>query len=291
MKPVLTIALPVHNGGKALQLAIRSILNQTFSDWELILIDDGSTDEAVENISYLNDKRIFIVRDGENKGLASRLNEAIDLSRGKYFARMDHDDICHPQRFEKQIKYLELHEEVDLLATRSITINESEKIIGVLPGEEDHEDICRHPWKGFYMPHPTWMGKTSWFKRNRYKDNPAPYRCEDQELLLRANKNSQFHCLSEKLLAYRVRENFSWKKQYKTRIDLMKHQVKYFFKKNQYWFVMLSILMCLARILLDIKNKMILSIKPINSRVKNKLIDELEIESWNKIFSNIKSIS
>jgi len=87
--PLITVAMPIFNAGSYLRLAVLSIVRQTFADWELLIIDDGSTDNALQDIADIRDHRIRILRDGENKGLAARLNEAIDLARGRYFARMD----------------------------------------------------------------------------------------------------------------------------------------------------------------------------------------------------------
>ena len=91
--------MPVYNAGKYLRLAVLSIVRQTFTDWELLIVDDGSTDNALQGIADIDDARIRILRDGKNKGLAARLNECIDLARGKYFARMDQDDVSYPERF------------------------------------------------------------------------------------------------------------------------------------------------------------------------------------------------
>ena len=80
--PKITVAMPVFNGGEFLRPAVLSIVKQTFSDWELLIIDDGSTDGSLETIQDIQDARIRVIKDGLNKGLAARLNEAIDLARG-----------------------------------------------------------------------------------------------------------------------------------------------------------------------------------------------------------------
>ncbi|HQS38498.1 MAG TPA: glycosyltransferase family A protein, partial [Methylotenera sp.] len=85
VKPMITVAMPVYNAGKHLRLAVLSIVKQTFTNWEMLIIDDGSTDNAFELISDIHDERIVILKDGSNKGLAARLNEAMDLARGEYF--------------------------------------------------------------------------------------------------------------------------------------------------------------------------------------------------------------
>lgn len=208
--PRLSIALPVFNAGVDLRLAIASILNQTFADWELLLLDDGSTDGAIDALD-LKDSRIWLIRDGTNRGLAERLNQAIDLARGTYFARMDADDISHPERFARQIEFLDAHPKVDLLGCRTIVINEVNSISGMLPFARIHDEICARPWRSIPLAHPSWTGRTSWFRHHRYAD-PAPYYCEDQELLLRSHRNSTFAALPDALLAYRMRGALPWTK-------------------------------------------------------------------------------
>lgn len=245
--PMVTVALAVLNGGEVLELAVRSILNQSWPDWELLILDDGSTDGAIERLPFLADSRIIIVRDGQNRGLASRLNQAVDMAKGKYFARMDHDDISHPERFARQIAFLEKYSEVDLLATKCMTIDESDRVIALLPSAVNHAEICRRPWQGFYFAHPSWMGRTEWFRRNAYRE-PAPYCCEDQELLLRAHYSSCYHTLSENLLAYRIRNHTPWKKRFRTRIAMGKIKVWHFLARNEFANALMSGLIELARI-------------------------------------------
>ena len=246
-EPTVTVALAVLNGGKFLEYALRSVLNQSWPHWELLLLDDGSTDGSIERLSFLDDPRIVVVHDGENRGLAVRLNQAVTMAKGKYFARMDHDDISHPGRFASQIAFLERHPEVDLLATMCLTIDTQDKVIGTLPSAISHNDICCRPWKGFHLAHPTWMGKTEWFRRNAYQ-NPPPYCCEDQELLLRAHYLSRYHTLPEYLLAYRIRTHTPWKKQFRTRLAMGKMKIRHFLDREELANALFSGLIELVRI-------------------------------------------
>lgn len=244
---LVTVALSVLNGGEVLEYAVRSVMKQSWPHWELLLLDDGSTDEAINRLPFLSDPRIVVIRDGQNLGLAYRLNQAVNLAKGKYFARMDHDDINHPERFARQVAFLDRHSEVDLLATQCLTMDEQERLIGRLPSAIKHSDICRRPWQGFYMAHPSWMGRTEWFRRNVYQD-PAPYCCEDQELLLRAHYSSCYHTLSEHLLAYRIRTHTPWKKRFRTRISMGKMKVRHFLNREEPINSLLSGLAELARL-------------------------------------------
>jgi len=199
--PIVSIVLPVYNGGTALAMALASIGRQTFREWELILIDDGSTDGCMAGFSS-SDSRVRVVQDGRNLGLATRLNQGIDLARGRYLARMDHDDIAYPGRLEAQVRFLEEHPDVNLAATRALIFRDDGSVVGLFPFRRTHAEICATPWRGFYFPHPTWMGRIEWFRQHRYRI-PEIVRAEDQDLLLRSYSSSRFACLPEVLLGYR----------------------------------------------------------------------------------------
>lgn len=199
--PIVSIVLPVYNAGTVLPLALASISLQTFREWELILIDDGSTDHCMTGFSS-SDNRVRMVQDRRNLGLAARLNQGIDLARGRYLARMDQDDIAYPGRLEAQVKFLEEHPDIDLVATKALLFRDDGSVIGLSPFRQTHDEICAAPWRGFFLPHPTWMGKIEWFRRYRYRI-PEIVRAEDQELLLRSYRASRFACLPEVLLGYR----------------------------------------------------------------------------------------
>ena len=245
--PQLTVAMPVFNAGIHLRLALLSVINQTFENWELLLIDDGSTDGSVEGVADIVDSRVRIIRDGQNRGLAARLNEAINLARGEFFARMDQDDISHPERFSLQLQKLLSDPLLDLLGAQCITISEGNEILGVLPNAESHDEICARPWLGFYLPHPTWMGRTEWFRKHRYA-SPGPYCCEDQELLLRTHAMSCFEVLPKALLAYRLHDHLSWSKAWRTRATLYRIQLNHFFGDENYSFAVLATMALALRV-------------------------------------------
>lgn len=230
--PLVTVAMPVFNAGAFLIEAVNSIINQTYQHWELILIDDGSNDGSLDKVREIQDSRIVIISDGINMGLAPRLNQAIDLARGVYFARMDGDDISLATRLEEQVKFLTENPHVDLLATKVKTIDFQGNVIGELPFAASHQEICSRPWRSFYMPHPSWMGKLEWFKKYKYA-KPAPYFCEDQELLIRSYVFSHFACLSQCLLHYRLKNSISIKKLWLTYFALFKVQANHFIKKSK----------------------------------------------------------
>lgn len=114
--PTVSVLLPVYNGGDYLHAAMRSILDQTSGDFEVIAIDDGSKDESADIIRSYDDPRIRLHQQ-ENHGLAWTLNRAVSLSRGRYLARQDQDDVALPERFARQVAYLDAHPDVYLLGT------------------------------------------------------------------------------------------------------------------------------------------------------------------------------
>lgn len=249
--PLITVALPVFNAGIFLKASVRSIINQTFLDWELLIIDDGSTDDSLQSILSLNDVRIHILQDGRNKGLPARLNEAIHSARGKFFARMDQDDVSFPERFARQIKYLQDDPQLDVVAVQSIAVSDENIIIGLLPCPVDHVKICARPWQGFCFPHPTWMGRTEWFRKHRYSIY-GTYCCEDQELLLRSYRDSRFGAVNEILFAYRMRSKDNWKRVLKARRTFFKKQCSYFATRRQFHFIVFAGAVFLALVARDL---------------------------------------
>lgn len=190
-----------HNSRDSLPFAINSLLWQTYSHWELILLDDGSNDGSAEFLKDIDDPRIRLYSDSVCRGLPVRLNMGVTLAQGEYIARMDADDVAFPERLERQVAYLKKYTDVDLLATSALLVNGNNIPIGVLPTKLSHEEICRRPWLGFPMPHPTWMGRTEWFRRNPYDESAR--KGQDQVLLYGTYQKSKFAGLPDTLLGYK----------------------------------------------------------------------------------------
>lgn len=199
--PLVSVGMSVRNCEATLGVALQSIVQQTYPHWELWLLDDGSTDRTLSVARQFNDPRIRLITDGKKMGLAARLNQATGLAQGRYFARMDGDDICYPERFDRQVAMLGLRPDIDLLGCGSIVFNGSGQAVGKLPLRLDHAKICKRPWAGFYLAHPTWMGRTEWFKKHPYRQDAL--RAQDQDLLLRTHRHSHFAALPDILLGYR----------------------------------------------------------------------------------------
>ena len=199
-QPLISIGMSVYNGEKTLLSTIRSLQNQTHEHWELILMDDGSTDQTARVARNIDDWRIRVYSDGRNRKLPTRLNQCVALSRGEYFARMDCGDLAYPERLAKQVAYLETHPGIDLLASRIVIFAEGGRVIGTYTFKQTHREITSRPTSGFYFPHPTWMAKTDWFRKHPYR--VGMNKSQDQELLLRTYRTSCFACLPHILLGY-----------------------------------------------------------------------------------------
>ena len=113
----VSILMPVYNGGAYLKQAISSVLNQTYHNFEFIIINDGSTDNTGEIIDSFTDKRILHIKQ-ENQGVARSLNNGLKLVKGEYIWRHDADDKCLPDQLEKQVTFLKQHAEFDLVSTQ-----------------------------------------------------------------------------------------------------------------------------------------------------------------------------
>lgn len=285
--PLITVALPIFNAGRFLRPAVLSVVQQTFSDWELLIIDDGSTDDSLESIQDIHDARIRIIADTNNKGLAARLNEAIDLAQGRYFARMDQDDISYPERFAQQLDRLISDPSLDLVGVRSIAISEDNEILGTFPYALTHDELCAKPWRGFYLMHPTWMGKTEWFRRHRYA-RPGPYLCEDQELLLRSYGTSHFSVIDDILFAYRVRGRVVWRKLLKTRWTVLVVQISHFVRDRKLSYLLFAVITFSARVIMDILHVIAsMHSAPIVARYRGAPVDSLKTEKWRRVLRSV----
>ncbi|MGP4732864.1 MULTISPECIES: glycosyltransferase family 2 protein [unclassified Psychrobacter] len=206
----ISIGIPIYNAEAYLATAIKSIWAQTHELWELILIDDGSTDNSLAIAKQFEkvDSRIRVISDGYNKKLPARLNQLIDESKYDYIARMDADDLIHPDRLAIQINFLENNPSYDLVSTGVVSIDAQNKVYG-----------CRHVddlYAGFEsvetaypIVHASILAKKSWYERNRYNENYP--RSEDYDLWCRAisKQDLRLAVLPDLLYYYREEGNLS----------------------------------------------------------------------------------
>jgi glycosyltransferase involved in cell wall biosynthesis len=193
--------MSVLNGAATVGAAVRSIQLQTLQDWELIVIDNGSTDQTGSIVKGFDDPRIRLVREAPGAGLAIRLNQGVALSRGEFIARMDADDVSFPERLARQVERLKLDPKIDVLGCGAVVFTDQADLVGELPVGLTHSEITKRPFRGFPFPHPTWCGRATWFRDNPYDSELM--KAEDQDLLLRTFRKSNFGSLEAVLFGYR----------------------------------------------------------------------------------------
>ncbi|TCB80443.1 glycosyltransferase family 2 protein [Acinetobacter sp. ANC 4173] len=228
--PIISVGIPFYNAEKYLAFAIQSVLCQSYTNWELILVDDGSTDNSLKIAKEFacEDQRIRVFCDGENKKLPYRLNQLIKESKGKFIARMDADDIMHPSRLEMQLKYLLENNAFDLVSTGLVSIDDQNIVCGFRCVNSLTTEISK-PFK-FHIVHPTVMARKEWYLRNLYSlDYP---RAEDFELWCRTydQKDLKIAILPDLLLFYREFGNISIDNILKTCLD--QHKITNYYKIN-----------------------------------------------------------
>ncbi len=204
--PLVSVILPVYNGERYLRESIESILTQTFRDYELVIVDDGSTDATAALLDTYTDPRIVRLTNPTNIGLIGSLNRALKLVRGTYIARMDADDISLPNRLEQQVEFLDNNPEIGIVGTRLQVIDSFGKVRESVPDKRPISPQVIH-WMMFFgcmVTHATMMSRREVLDALGSYD-PAFEHAEDYELFLRASFITRMANLPEAL--YQVREH------------------------------------------------------------------------------------
>lgn len=210
--PFISVLMPVYNTEKYLDESIKSILNQTYKNFEFIIIDDGSEDQSCGIIeSYKKqDNRIRLIAQENHQGIVSVLNQGLDHAKGKYIIRMDADDISVPERIEKQVDFMEKHPEIDVAGSsfcffhQDIANTESYEIMQEIT---EHEEIILNMFfqggkRGGFCYHPTIILRKKILDTHAFKyDDLAPV--EDIDLWFRMSPYCKFANLPQVLLYYR----------------------------------------------------------------------------------------
>ena len=195
--------MSVYNGMPYLPEAVKSILNQTYKNFEFIIIDDASTDQSAKYLRFLKDKRIKLIKNSKNLGLAASLNKALKFAKGEYIARMDADDISLPKRFEKQIKFLLKNPSIDLCGTWANLVDAKGKIICDKKYPTQPGKVKRAITWYTAVIHPTYMAKKSFFKKMEGYRLDYDF-AEDYDLLARAKNKFKIANVGEKLFLWRL---------------------------------------------------------------------------------------
>ncbi|MBU1312777.1 MAG: glycosyltransferase [Alphaproteobacteria bacterium] len=202
-EPRVSVVMPIYNGAADLRRALDSVLNQSFRNFEVIVINDGSKDRSAEVLAGVSDPRVTVVHQ-ENAGLAATLNRGLSMSRGELIARQDQDDLSHPERFARQVAYLDTHPDCILLGTAA------EIWIGDEPTDRAHDHPLRHEILSFellfnnpFVHSSVMMRRDAVMAIGGYTTDKARQPPEDYELWSRMARHGRVANLGERLLVYR----------------------------------------------------------------------------------------
>ena len=200
-RPMVTVIMPVYNAAEFVKKAIVSILNQNFKDWELLIVDDGSTDDTVNQckVAIGNDKRIKIIQKKIHSGIINSLNIGIKIARGRYIARQDADDESMPKRLSYQVDFLEKNQNYGLVGSLFIVQTKQRKIIKI-PGLPLDDYEIKLSLK-FFNPftHGAVMIRKKILEENQLSYNKKDKHCEDYGLWIRLSKYTKFKIISKPL--------------------------------------------------------------------------------------------
>lgn len=204
--PLVSVILPVYNAEKYIAEAVESVLSQSYTNFELLIINDGSTDTSLSIIESFNDHRIRVINNEVNLKLILTLNFGISQCKGKYIARMDADDVCEVDRFQKQVDFMEANPHYILCGTWATIIDSEGNQTGAIK-RIDTNDLLRVNML-FTTPfiHPTVLLRSDALNNEVY--SAEALHCEDLEFWLRLSERTKgkFHNLPEYLLRYRIHD-------------------------------------------------------------------------------------
>jgi glycosyltransferase involved in cell wall biosynthesis len=233
-KSLISVILPVYNCQQYIKDSVSSILQQTYNNFEIIIIDDGSDDGTAEILNTFKDKRIKLYKNKSNRGLIYSLNKGISKSKGKFIARMDSDDISEPQRFEKQINFLNKNKEISVVGSAITTINSGNKTGKKYFYPLNHIVIKWHLLFSCPIVHPSVLIRVSAIKKLKGYDNQAKF-AEDYSLWFKFIKaDYKFANLRSQLLKLRKHQHSVTVENYKehllVRARISQKMIKYNFK-------------------------------------------------------------
>lgn len=184
--PRVSVFMPVYNAGEDLVAAMKSILNQTFSDFEFLIVNDGSKDNSLEIIQSFDDKRIVLINNEVNKGLIASLNIGLENCKGEFIVRMDQDDISLPTRIEKQVKFMDEHPEYGLIGSWFEDFGENIESKLVKYSSDDTQIRIRHLYQT-HISHPTAVIRTSVIRKHQLRFDPEFVHGEDYEFWVKTS--------------------------------------------------------------------------------------------------------
>jgi len=266
---------------------IRSVFAQTFTDWELVLLDDGSTDNSLQIAKSINDSRVKVFTNERNLGIPASLNRLTILSNGKYIARMDSDDISAINRIQRQLEFMEANPNIDVLGCGLIYLGQKDIPLGHRFAPVTHEQICKSPTRSYEMAHPTIMAKKTWFQK--YKYNESISRSSDYELFLRTHNLSKYTNIPQPLFYYRLVTHFNIKKLANHRHCNAKFIFDYHMQRKCLCMGMIDSLLPYLKLAIDISTYSLMGKEKLLSR-RYEHIDEIKKESYIQELEYIKNI-
>ena len=201
--PRISVVMAVYNGAPYLEAAINSILQQTYANFEFIIVNDASTDNTSEILKKYDDCRLRVLTNPENLGLTKSLNRGINAARGQYIARMDADDLSLPHRLEKQLEFLENHPEYALVGSSYYQIDETGSIKSLIQVLTDHCELRTGLWQQNWFGHGTVMMRQAAVVQAGGYDEKFTY-AQDYDLWLRLADNHRLANLAEPLYCWRA---------------------------------------------------------------------------------------
>ncbi|MDD5135621.1 MAG: glycosyltransferase, partial [Phycisphaerae bacterium] len=205
--PLVTVLLPVYNGERFLAEAIKSVLSQTFCDFELLIVDDGSTDHSAGIIKSFDDPRIRVIQNKVRLKLSGALNRGMDNARGAYIARMDADDICIPGRLAVQVDYMNGHPDVGICGGWVEAFGEHPSSGTIFKYPLTSTEIKASLLFDNPFAHPSLIFRRDFFDRHNLRFDGSFYPAEDYELWIRALDSCQAENIPVVLLKYRLHGN------------------------------------------------------------------------------------
>lgn len=202
--PKISVVMPVYNGEKYLREAMDSILNQTFNDFEFIIINDASKDSTEEIIKSYTDDRIIYIKNEQNLGVAGTLNRGLDIAKGEYIARMDADDISMPKRFQKQVAFMDKHHEIGVCGTAVKVFGEDYEKNAFYVSNKENVKI--NMIFSSCLCHPTVMIRGEIIRIKNYRYDLEYEKIEDYELWKRILREYDIDNLKDRLLKYRIHQ-------------------------------------------------------------------------------------
>jgi len=251
-QPLVSIILPVYNAERYIAFSIESVINQTYRNLEILIVDDASNDRSIELVQGFKDSRIKIVKNEQNSGISASLNKGLSLAIGKYIARMDADDICLPNRIETQVKFLLANPDVAVIDSVMQLMDTDNKLMSRVNSTKISEKAIRRtlPFDNC-LGHSSVMLPREIYTRYRYRKVVH----EDYDLWLRILNDGNRICkINEPLLHYRVHDASYMSQIPKRRIAMADTKMFYYWSlkskdkfKKMNLFVLLGALIDYAR--------------------------------------------